>query len=105
MIQKELVLWNGTAAQAINNQEADRYSRLNLLGNDDFKINGKFELMLTYPTNTDTGYNRWKQTKAPQMKLCLTQVLVQQLLVTAIHIDWSGRLGRLELNNTEALLY
>lgn len=96
------VLWNGTAAQAINNQEADRYSRLNLLGNDDFKINGKFELMLTYPTNTDTGYNRWKQTKAPQNEaMSHTSTGTTVTGYEAIHIDWSGSYwGGLELNNT-----
>lgn len=96
------VLWNGTAAQAINNQEADRYSRLNLLGNDDFKINGKFELMLTYPTNTDTGYNRWRQTKAPQNEaMPKTSTGTTVTGYEAIHIDWSGSYwGGLELNNT-----
>ena len=47
-----------------NIQTTDKYSRLNLLDDNRFKRDGKFEFMLCYPDNT-TAYNRWKQSNSP----------------------------------------
>ena len=77
-------------AECKNTQQTNKYSRLYLLEDDTFKRSGKFEFMLTYPNNS-AGYNRWKQTNAPQNEF-ITETTAGTGTATgyeAVHIDWS----------------
>jgi hypothetical protein len=63
-----------------------------LLDDDTYKINGKFEFMLTYPEYSSTLYNRWKQTYAPQNEF-VTETTAGTGTATgyeAVHVDWTG---------------
>lgn len=66
-----------------------KYSRLKLLpflkGSD-----GKYEFMLTYPTDDPGKYNRWKQTNAPQNEFVATgDGSAFAAGYQGIHIDWN----------------
>lgn len=78
-------------AECKNVQQQDKYSRLYLLEDNTYKRNGKFEFMLTYPNNSN-GYNRWKQTNAPQNEF-VTETTAGTGTATgyeAVHIDWTS---------------
>lgn len=78
-------------AECKNTQQTDKYSRLYLLEDNTYKRNGKFEFMLTYPNNSN-GYNRWKQTNAPQNEF-VTETSAGTGTATgyeAVHIDWTS---------------
>ena len=69
---------------------ANKYSRLKLLpylkGSD-----GKYEFMLTYPTDAPGKYNRWKQTNAPQDEFVANgDGSAFAAGYQAIHIDWTS---------------
>ena len=97
-----------TVQEARNTQTADKYSRLYLLDDDTFKKNmeGKFELMLCYPTDSTTKYNRWKQTNSPCNEYYTPTTSGTKVTgYEAIHIDWTtnywGGLGRFNKSTTE----
>ena len=53
-----------SVSEALNSDTENKYSCLYLL--DQLKAtDGKYEFMLTYPSHSATGYNRWKQTNNP----------------------------------------
>ena len=89
-----------SSSDALNTQSATKYSRLNLLANSLKDSSGKFEFMLTYPTQYTT-YNRWKQTNAPQNeKLTETSSGTSVTGYQAVSIAWSGNYwGGLEYCN------
>lgn len=97
------VLWS-SASEAKNTQGTDKYSRLGELGNAAFKNSAnKLELMLTYPTNSASGYNRWKQTNNPCDIYTGTGQGSFVPGYEAVHIDWSGsNWGGLERNSSDA---
>lgn len=97
------VLWS-SASEAKNTQTTDKYSRLGELGNSAFKNSAnKLELMLTYPTNSASGYNRWKQTNNPCDVFTNTGQGTFVPGYEAVHIDWSGSSwGGLERCNSSA---
>lgn len=97
------VLWS-SASEAKNTQGTDKYSRLGELGNSVFKNSAnKLELMLTYPTNSASGYNRWKQTSNPCDVFTNTGQGTFVPGYEAVHIDWSGSSwGGLERTNSDA---
>lgn len=64
------VLWSSTS-EALNIQDTNKYSRLNLLTDSLKGSDGKFEFMLCYPVNS-SSYNRWKQNNAPQNEYVAT---------------------------------
>lgn len=75
-------------AEAKNTQTADKYSRMYLLEDNTYKINGKFEFMLCYPEYSSTLYNRWKQTNAPQNEYITRSSTGGQVTgYEAVHID------------------
>jgi len=79
-----------TIEECKNTQTTNKYSRMYLLEDDTYKINGKFEFMLCYP-NDDSTYNRWKQTNAPQNEYVTRTTTGGQVTgYEAVHIDWSS---------------
>lgn len=76
--------------------KSNRYSRM---GNvDEFKdANGVYEFMLTYPSLSDTLYNRWTQTSSPNE----TTVTGFTEITTA----WSARNGGLHFFRSEPAIY
>lgn len=100
---------NGTVlftslAECKNTQTADKYSRLGLLDSGDtYKINGKYEFMLTYPIDDPGHYNRWKQTNAPQNEYNTQTTSGTQVTgYEAVHIDWTNNhWGGLERNKSD----
>lgn len=79
-------------AECKNIQTAKKYSRLYLLDDDTYKgSDNKFEFMLTYPNDT-MGYNRWKQTNAPQAEFVPEDSTGAGTVsgYEPIHIDWSS---------------
>lgn len=78
-------------SEALSTQTTDKYSRLSLLSDDTFKINGKFEFMLCYPNNNGySAYNRWKQTNAPQNEYIARSSSGGKVTgYEAVHIDWT----------------
>lgn len=85
-----------------NVQSEDKYSRLYLLDSGDtYKIDKKYEFMLTYPIEAPGQYNRWKQTNAPQNEFNTRTTSGTQVAgYEAIHIDWTSNYwGGLERQN------
>lgn len=93
-------------SEVLSTQTTDKYSRLNLLSDNSFKINGKFEFMLCYPNNNGySTYNRWKQTNAPQNEYVARSSSGGKVTgYEAIHIDWTanywGGLERFQENSS-----
>lgn len=52
-----------TASEVAFCNQANRFSRMGLV--DHFKVDGKYEFMLTYPSLSNSLYNRWTQTSSP----------------------------------------
>ena len=102
---KEGTVLFSTVAEVTNTQTADKYSRLNLLTGNTYKIDGKYEFMLCYPNESGTTYNRWKQTNAPQDEF-VTQTSTGDGAATgyeAVHIDWNTNYwGGLTRQNSDA---
>ena len=74
-----------------NTQTTDKYSRMYLLEDDTYKLNGKFEFMLCYPIDAPGKYNRWRQTNAPQNEYVTRVSSGSQVTgYEAIHIDWTS---------------
>ena len=102
---KEGTVLFSTVAEVTNTQTADKYSRLNLLTGDTYKINGKYEFMLCYPNESGTTYNRWKQTNAPQDEFVTTTSAGDGVATgyEAVHIDWNTNYwGGLTRQNSDA---
>lgn len=101
--QAGTVLWT-SASEAKNTQTANKYSRMDLLGNNYFKgSDGKLELMLTYPTDFPNNYNRWKQTNNPCAIYTGTGEGTKVPGYEAIKVDWTGdSWGGLERNSSDA---
>lgn len=80
-----------TLEECRNTQTANKYSRMYLLEDNTYKINGKFEFILCYPNNDSTHYNRWKQTNAPQNEYVARVSTGSQVAgYEAVHIDWTS---------------
>ena len=93
------VLWS--SSEVFNTQQTNKYSRLNILGNNLKDSSGKFEFLLRYPTNSATEFNRWKQTNIPQNEK-LTEVSGGGTVTgyEAVSIAWTGNYwGGLEYCN------
>ena len=93
------VLWS--SSEVLDTQQTDKYSRLNILGDNLKNSSGKFEFLLRYPTNDSTSYNRWRQTNAPQNeKLAETSTGGTVTGYEAVSIAWTGNYwGGLEYCN------
>lgn len=78
-------------AESKNTQTTDKYSRLYLLEDDTYKLNGKFEFMLCYPIDAPGKYNRWRQTNAPQNEYMARSSSGTKVTgYEAVHIDWDS---------------
>lgn len=82
------VLWS--SSEALNTQQTDKYSRLNILGNNLKNSAGKFEFLLRYPTISATEYNRWRQTNAPQNEYVNQSSSAKVAGYEAVSISWEG---------------
>lgn len=94
-------------AECQNTQTTDKYSRMYLLDDDTYKVNGKFEFMLCYPIDAPGQYNRWRQTNAPQNEYVTRVSSGSQVTgYEAVHIDWTsnywGGLERYQSSATTA---
>lgn len=93
----------GSLNEVLYTNTTNKYSRLKLLpqlkGTD-----GKYELMLTYPSDAPDQYNRWKQTNAPQNEFVAPgDGSANAAGYEAIHIDWSAQFwGGLTRQNSDA---
>lgn len=72
--------------------KSNRFSRMGLI--DHFKVNGKYEFMLTYPSLSDTLYNRWTQTSSPNVAYGSATGL------TKITTAWSNHSGAITKSNS-----
>lgn len=70
----------------------NRFSRMGLV--DHFKVNGKYEFMLTYPSLSDTLYNRWTQTSSPNTAYGSATGL------TKVTTAWSNYSGAITYSNS-----
>lgn len=82
------VLWS--SSEALNTQQTNKYSRLNILGNSLKNSSGKFEFLLRYPTISATEYNRWRQTNAPQNEYVNQSSSSKVAGYEAVSISWTG---------------
>lgn len=82
------VLWS--SSEALNTQQTNKYSRLNILGNNLKNSAGKFEFLLRYPTISATEYNRWRQTNAPQNEYVSQTSSAKVAGYEAVSISWEG---------------
>lgn len=102
---KEGTVLFDSIAECRNVQTADKYSRLYLLEDDTYKINGKFEFMLCYPDESSSQYNRWKQTNAPQNEFVTVTASGTDYAAgyEAVHIDWTDNYwGGMTRQNSDA---
>lgn len=74
------------STEAGNCNLSNRFSKLSLI--DNYKYNGKYELMLCYPKYSTAKYNRWIQTANPLYTTADASQTVATMGYQKVHIDF-----------------